>query len=151
MTDPRQWSEEDIDRITAEAFDDPRRVDALWVTIKRARNVASANKQAAEDAAQQANVYQMFADRLVDAMKNQMAARDVKKVKTTFGTFARRGNGGLQPLEVDPTLQLDKLPEQFVKTTLELRKDEVRRCLAEGEELPFKAKLLERGENLQLT
>jgi hypothetical protein len=92
------------------------------------------------------------AARIRDAVQCAMTIAEVKRIDTPLGVFTRQGNGGLQPLHVDPTTDpaevLATRPDLVVVTTT-INNDAVRKAIAAGDDIPF-AQLLPRGEHLRI-
>ena len=89
----------------------------------------------------------------VENIKNHlytsMVAMDMRKIKTAKHSFTIAKNGGKAPVMLDPALDIDALPEEFVKVEKSIAMDTVRSYLEGGVYLSF-ARLGERGESLRI-
>lgn len=112
--------------------------DAVEAEIKRLRALEASRRGRAA--------------RIRDAVQAAMTIADVKRIDTPLGVFTRAGNGGLQPLHIDPTVDpaevLATRPDLVIVSTT-INNDAVRRAIAAGDDVPF-AQLLPRGEHLRI-
>jgi hypothetical protein len=90
-------------------------------------------------------------ERLKSVLKMAMETLDTEKIETGLFTVAIQKNGGVAPVEIDPAIDTDALPEEFKKTvtTVSANKEAIRTALESGQELPF-AKLGVRGTSLRV-
>lgn len=84
-----------------------------------------------------------------NGIRDWMVEEGVREVDLEDRFVELRTNGGLQPVEIQPDLDLQTVPPEFVKTSLSLDTQTVRQSLTAGRELPF-ARLLPRGVHVRI-
>ena len=89
------------------------------------------------------------ADRIKQHLWACLKAIGMRRLKTAKHSFTIAKNGGKAPVMLDPALDIDALPEEFVKVEKSIAMDTVRSYLEDGVNLPF-ARLAERGESLRI-
>lgn len=91
-----------------------------------------------------ANIINGNSARLKQYLYDNMKAAGKTKFKTNLFSFGIRKNGGLQPLEIIPDVEI---PDEYCNKKPDNSK--IREALKNGAELPFAA-LKERGEHLSI-
>jgi hypothetical protein len=122
------------------------KIDAYCYIITRYQEIAAEAKRLAERASRYAKMVSDLKDRL----KYYMEQHGHEKVETTRFTVKVTSNGGLLPVVLSPGLEVDDLPEQFIKVTKEADMNKLRQALLSGDDevYPF-AMLTPRGTHLR--
>ncbi len=152
-------SEEHVLGICQEALTNREYANRVFETCDRAKAVAAANKALADSATLRKNSAEFVGARFKETMHKVMFDADVKQIKHDYGSFARRGNGGLQPTEV--CIAVDQLPERFRKVTITADVDKMRAeatqlglqeltTVGDDGEVTTFFRLLPRGEQLRI-
>jgi predicted nuclease with TOPRIM domain len=123
------------------------KIDAYCYIITRYQEIAAEAKRLAERASRYAKTVSDLKDRL----KYYMEQHGHEKVETTRFTVKVTSNGGLLPVVLSPGLEVDDLPEQFIKVTKEADMNKLRQALLSGDDevYPF-AMLTPRGTHLRI-
>jgi len=77
------------------------------------------------------------------------SAKGIQRVQARYHTITLGKSGGVLPLEITPGAKPDPTYGKFVKVTFDWDKDEIRRALEAGEDVPF-ARLGERGNSIRI-
>lgn len=144
-----------------------RKVDGIHSFLRWSAATSQQAKLLAAEYRERASRIEANAGRLKQFALDAMATRGLKRIDGTAGRYlSRRGNGGIQPLEI----QEDILPDAYRETTVVIglsdltmlsqmgiafrqvstapSQSRIREALACGEDVPG-AHLLERGEHLE--
>ncbi len=126
------------------------KVDGYINLIKRWDMQAAAAKSELEQYRKIAQVRENRIMRLKQRLKEHMEHTHQQKIETVSGrTVAIQNNGGLIPMEIDPDVNPQAIPEKFRRIVVELNTTAVRAALSAGETLPF-ARLGQRGTQLRI-
>ena len=87
-------------------------------------------------------------DRIKQNLQDTMTAIGKKKIKTPLHAISVVKNGGKTPVVVD-SVDIEELPEAFVKIEKSIDKTMIREYLESGEELPY-ARFGEQGYHLTI-
>lgn len=117
---------------------------AAVITELNAR--AAARTQEAKRIRALADTDSVLADRLRDRLKEAMERTGKTKFQTTRFAFTVAGNGGKQPLRIDPAVEL---PPLLTRIVTEPDKDAIRAVLESGAQVPG-CELLPRGTSLRI-
>lgn len=90
------------------------------------------------------NAIKNNSERLKNHLYERMKSTEKTEFKTDLFSFIIQKNGGVQPMEIVPGIEI---PDAFCKK--EPDNDKIRKALKNGAELPF-AVLKERGEHLSI-
>jgi len=126
------------------------KADAYNLVYKELKARHKARKAEADAMAALARADQNAAKRLSDRLKEFMEKHNISRFDGKR-PIAICNNGGLDPIEVDDDLDLDKLPEEFldlVRVEVSLDRDRIRDALNQGREIPF-ARFGQRGTHLR--
>jgi predicted nuclease with TOPRIM domain len=123
------------------------KIDAYSYIITRYQEIAAEAKRLAERASR----YSKTVSELKDRLKYYMEHHGHEKVETTRFTVKVTANGGPLPVLLSPGLEVDDLPEQFVKVIKEPDMNALRQALLSGDQevYPF-AMLTPRGTHLRI-
>lgn len=139
---------EAIQRALALHDERERKVDAYCCLIAEISARAAARKAEAQRLAENASRSEATVKRLKTRLLDAFNAMGIGKLETERFTVSVAKNGGLVPLELDPTLDPSTLPEEFQRVTISPDTDAIRAALATTT-LPF-AKLGERGQHVRI-
>ena len=126
-----------------------RKIDG-YITIVRELELRASVRQAEMDRlAIRVRVDENAAKRLKVRLKEWMEAHGEKKIETDRYCVSVRGNGGKQPMDIDPALSVSNLPPELQKVTVTPDNERIREVLANGGEVPG-CRLLPRGTSLSI-
>ena len=143
LSDPRV--QQAVDGWFAELSKDlDGKVDNYAALIKEMEGRAALRAEEAHRLSNRARIDGESAKWLKNRLKGVLEERGVKKLETRRFRVSIAGNGGKQPMQVDP-----EVPSSFTRTILETDHDAIRGALEAGENLAF-ARLLPRGTHLSI-
>lgn len=129
------------------SFEDKLRNCIAWVREQEgAADVAEAE---AKRLKRLAEVRRNAVARLKDTIREVFDAQGIKRIDTDLGAVRIVANGGKAPLLLDETINVDALPEGCKRVVVEPVKDEIRKRLEAGEQIPG-ARIGERGSRLAM-
>lgn len=123
------------------------KVDGYCGLIRQKELLASARRAEADQLLLRARTEENQVKSLKERLKFAMTERGLKKAGNVR-TASVCGNGGKQPVEIDP-IEARTLPPRFQKVLIDIDADKVREALEAGEELAF-ARILPRGTHLRV-
>jgi hypothetical protein len=124
-----------------------QKVDAYCYLIQKFESIAAEAKRLAERAAS----YNSKVRSLKDRLKIYMELRGRDRIETPRFTVSVCGNGGLQPIELNDDVSVERLPEQFVRTHQEPDMNSLRDAILSGDEEAMRfASVQPRGTHLRI-
>ena len=136
------WYQELLDK-------EAEKLDAYVGLILDLEMHAAGAKAQAEQWLMRARVNERKAGWLRDRLLNHLVATGKDRIQTAEGRIVKVvNNGGKEPLHVAEGLDLEDVPEEFLRFRRELDRDAVRAALGEGRVLAF-ANILPRGKRVE--
>ena len=123
------------------------KIDAYCYLIDDLTASAKRHKEDAAQLSKWAQTDENKADRLKKRLLEFFQSRGIQKLVTAHYKPSVRGNGGVQPVDMDPNLRPKELPEDFQVVTANT--DAIREYLEAGEYLEY-ARLMPRGFHLRI-
>ena len=125
------------------------KAEGYVIRMKKLEADAKVRKDEAKRLKESGEALLKQSERLKTVLKMAMETLQTEKIETGLFTVAIQSNGGVLPLEIDPSANWTTVGNDYVKTVFEIDKDAIREALESGKELPF-AKLGVRGTSLRV-
>jgi hypothetical protein len=133
---------------TEQQFND--KVDSYIAIIKSCQYWSQIRKQELERIKKLVDTDEKTVEFLTKRLKEVLEYRNILKLKTTKFNVSIAKNGGKAPVVISDKVDMQRLPECFKTTTVEINKTAVREALENGQALDF-ASLIEKGTHLRIT
>jgi len=123
------------------------KIDAYCYIINKYADIASEAKRLADRAAR----YNKTVANLKERLKYYLETRGQEKMETSRFTVKVTANGGPLPIALTPGLEVEDLPEDFIKVTKEPDMNKIREALILGNrEIYPMAMFMPRGTHLRI-
>ena len=146
--DPDTDAEALADTLESLNYDIEEKADAYVAVIGELNNDAAKIDAEIKRLTARKKVISGNADRIKQNLQDTMTAIGKKKIKTALHTISVAKNGGKVPLVIDD-IDIDDLPDIFVKVEKTIDKNIIREYLEKGGELGY-ARLGEPGYHLTI-
>jgi hypothetical protein len=126
------------------------KLESYRVLIAKLENEADAANLESQAFAMLAESKRSRAKLLKDRLKEHMIATGFDELETSTGRKIKLcANGGPLPIAIDPTIDLDSIPTQYIRVKKSIDADEVRDALRAGAEFDW-VKVLPRGKHIRI-
>src|SRR5690625_3048754 len=123
------------------------KADAYCYLIQKFEEIA----QEAQRLADRSTSYKKKVSQLKERMKNYLEVQEKEKLETPRFTVSVCRNGGQLPVRLNEGVTADRLPESFVRTSIEPDMQSLRDAILSGDEEAMRfAQLLPRGTHLRI-
>lgn len=112
------------------------KIEAAAMVVRSLNASAEACKAEAKRLSERNAALERSADRLKNLMLSAVDLGFAGKIKTNFFTIWGQNSADTTHFDVQPDVQLDSLPERFVRVKRELNREELKSAFKAGEKLP---------------
>lgn len=126
------------------------KLDGYYGIIRTLEIQSAAAKEESERFAMMAKIADNASIRLKNRVKFYLESNGRTEAVSFKGRkFSVANNGGVQPLDIDPTVDPSKVAPEFQIVKVLLNNDRIREALQEGADVPF-ARLRPRGTHIRI-